>query len=194
MALGFVLVLGGGVAFMVHGAAPEVEQVAVNPIEPPKPVEPKPVDAKPVEDKPAVAAVTPTPPPVAIAPKPIDPPKPMEPPKPVESPRSKGGHVTHASAHEKHLKTEVAVATHAPAPTPAPAPPPAANGRIEIRVLPFAEDVIVDGKHFGPTPVSPDVTSGKHHVTLVRQTEKFEADVVVPGNGSVVIKHKFNTD
>jgi hypothetical protein len=60
--------------------------------------------------------------------------------------------------------------------------------------LPYADDVIIDGKHYGQTPLEPlpTVSAGRHQVVLLRAGARYEQEVTVSAGGQSVVKHRFD--
>ena len=166
---------------------------------------PAPVRQKPAPPKVELAtAPAPTPPPTVPAADPAPTPKAdpapvaiAEPTPPAHDPVAeakapepkKGAERTHRTRRPRH---EVATVKSSPATLPV-QPAAVSTGKIEVRVLPYADDVIIDGKHYGQTPLGtlPTVSAGRHHLTLLRAGTRYEQEVSVPAGGVAMVKHRF---
>ena len=94
---------------------------------------------------------------------------------------------THAAADPTAGTTASSVPI-APEPEPAPAsPPPKGSGQIIVRTQPAGAKVLLDGKASGESPVTLNVTPGRHQVTLITSSGSAKQVVRVSAGKSVTI-------
>ncbi len=62
------------------------------------------------------------------------------------------------------------------------------TGEVDIKTVPPGLEILIDGKSYGPSPVQTMLTTGEHHVTIMRPATDPYQTIIVAKSGAVAMK------